>query len=92
MPRGDTTEIVRTLASERGVSESTAWRWLAQMHAEQSDELLGQKWKSCSCLACGAELPPEATFRRRYCDGTCRLRHHRRRKAAERRAKRRPVG
>jgi DNA-binding transcriptional regulator YhcF (GntR family) len=86
---GDTIEAVRALAAKHGVSERTAWRWLAQMRLDGSPELLEQKRRRQTCLACGAALPPEATIRRRYCDGECRISHYRHRKAAEQRAKRR---
>jgi hypothetical protein len=69
------------VAREYGVSERTAWRWLAQMRIDKSQEVLAQKRKDWTCLACGAELPAGATIRRDYCDGACRISHwrHRRR-------------
>jgi hypothetical protein len=89
MAWGDVGESVRLLAREYGVSERTAWRWLAKMRADQSAKLLEEKRMDRACLACGAELPAGATIRRDYCDGLCRIRHWRQRKRAEEHARRR---
>jgi hypothetical protein len=87
MAWGDVGESVRVLAQEYEVSERTAWRWLAKMRADKSAELLEEKRTDWTCLACGAELPAEATIRRDYCDGACRISHWRHRKRAAERAK-----
>jgi transposase len=79
---GDIGESVRVLAQEYGISERTAWRWLGKMRAERSDEMLKQMRTEWTCLACGAELPAEATIRRDYCDAACRISHWRQRKRA----------
>jgi hypothetical protein len=89
MAWGDVSERVRELAQEYGVSERTAWRWLAKMRADQSAELLKGKRTDRTCLACGTELPAGVTIRRDYCDGACCISAWRHRKRAEERAKHR---
>jgi transposase len=89
MAWGDVGKSVRAVAQQYGVSERTAWRWLAKMHADKSAELLEQKRTDRTCLACGADLPAEATIRRRYCDGACRISHWRHHKHAAQRAQHR---
>ena len=73
MVPGATTQAVRDLASQRGVSERTAWRWVATMRASGELSLLGPR----QCEYCGRELPTKATARRQYCHVTCRVYAHR---------------
>jgi hypothetical protein len=74
MACGDTIEEVRRVAEGHGVSERTAWRWFASMRAAGSAELLTRERV---CDACGGPLPDDATIRRRFCDGACRVYNHR---------------
>jgi hypothetical protein len=70
----EVTEQVRTIAALRGVSERTVWRWFARMREEgTTDLLLGEPL----CEWCDDPLPEDATIRRRFCDGACRLNNHR---------------
>jgi hypothetical protein len=88
--RGDTTEQVRQLANERGVSERTVWRWFASMY-EADDTHMHLLEQPGDCRYCGTPLPEDATVRRRYCDGVCRQYARRARlEAAGRRAAARP--
>jgi hypothetical protein len=75
---GDTTEQVRALAAERGVSERTAWRWFAEMRAAGTTELLDEPRV---CRYCRRELPEDTTIRRLYCDDRHRQYARRRRLA-----------
>jgi hypothetical protein len=74
MARGDTSEAVRDLAEELGVSERTAWRRLAAMRAARSRAPLE---RGQVCDWCRRRLPKGATIRRRFCDGCCRAAKHR---------------
>ena len=82
MARGERTQRVRELVEELGISERTAWRWLAHEPYLEPEDLL---WRSCR--GCRKPLPAKATIRRTYCSSRCRVYAHRRRKAAERIAK-----
>jgi hypothetical protein len=74
--RGELTRNVRDLASERGVSERTAWRYLSRMRA---GERLPAPDRACAL--CGDALPSTATIRRLYCGTRCRVTALRRREA-----------
>jgi hypothetical protein len=62
-----TTEQVRLLADELGLSERTIWRWFAHMRETGTTELLAR-----ACGYCGRELPLGSGARREYCDDICR--------------------
>jgi hypothetical protein len=70
---GDTTRFVRELASERGVSERTVWRWAA---AAKATDALQFPTQAKRCQACDKILP-KGTLRRRYCEDACRARARR---------------
>lgn len=70
MARGDTTNLVRDLAAERGVHERTVWRWFAAIRLSGKTELLTQE-RTCDC--CSKPLPPGSRMSRRFCDGVCRV-------------------
>jgi hypothetical protein len=74
--RGEKTQRVQELVEQLGISERTAWRWLARQPGLEAEDLVSRP-----CRGCGAPLPEEATIRRNYCDSTCRVYAHRRRKA-----------
>ena len=78
-PRGPfLSSIVREFATERGVSDRTAWRLLARLKAEGSLPAIGRPCEECETL-----LPKRATIRRRYCGPRCRMRARRRRQRQE---------
>jgi hypothetical protein len=74
--RGEKTQRARELVEQLGISERTAWRWLALRPGLEPEDLFLRP-----CAGCGEPLPEEATIRRIYCDSTCRVYAHRRRKA-----------
>jgi len=71
------TAAVRAFASERGLSERTAWRWLLLLR-EQGSLPSSER----PCAECNELLPEGATLRRRYCGARCRMRACRRRQRA----------
>jgi hypothetical protein len=77
MRRGVLSQYVRDLASERGVSERTAWRYLRRL---RKDGLLPAADRDC--ILCEQPLPEDATIRRLYCGVRCRVAALRNRTAA----------
>jgi hypothetical protein len=65
---------VRETAAERGRSERTVWRWVAQARASGDYPV---RLRACACPDCKRILPEESTRRRLYCDDACRMRAHR---------------
>ena len=71
--RGDMSAFVADFAVERGISERTAWRWVARA---RRDGFLPARDRSCE--QCGDPLPEGATRRRRFCRAVCRVSWNRR--------------
>lgn len=79
MARGEKTERARELVDQLGISEPTAWRWLARHPGYAPEDFSDRR-----CGGCGQPLTKDATIRREYCDSYCRVKAYRRRKARER--------
>lgn len=71
--RGDMSAFVADFAVERGISERTAWRWVARARREG---FLPERNRSCE--QCDDPLPEGATRRRRFCRAACRVKWNRR--------------
>lgn len=77
MALGETTRIVRQLAADHGVCERTAWRWYAANQPNEPLAVLDLYEEERRCASCAEPLPAQATIRRRFCDGYCRVNHFR---------------
>jgi len=74
--RAGTREQVRELNAAFAVSDRDRLALVAAIRATGTLELLE---RDRVCAYCSASLPPQATIRRRFCDGACRQANHRRR-------------
>jgi hypothetical protein len=70
--RSGITPYVRQIASERGVTERTVWRWVARAKVESAFPK-----RRTRCAYCSAALPLTVTLRRRFCSDRCRIYSHR---------------
>jgi hypothetical protein len=71
-PTDTITQLVRELAEGRGVSERTAWRWVARARAKGALPPAPIRCEYCSHPLCLG-----VTIRRRFCSDRCRIYSHR---------------